>query len=123
MALADFLEKTAAVLDALADDVAREEAAKLASAEIEKQAALRAMEAKLVEATGEALDTETRAKLAAADKDTLDAVQRIISRSSETRPAQSWGGPSAKTASTAAPRSKAEATRSAWDRFGQFLSS
>lgn len=121
MASSDLLMKTAAVLDALADDVDAREAAARTQKQQALDAKLAALEEKFVAATGEAPPADVLAKIASADESVFQSVQALVEKTAFTDGRVGIGGaPGARTADRV-PRSRKEALEVVKDAWGAAL--
>lgn len=117
---ADFLFKTAAVLDQLAVFVDAQDADKQAAVKTARDRTVADLAAKFQDATGDTLPEDVLRKLAASDEDVLSTVSKLVEKTGS--PVESLGGSGEKTGSFV-PRTKAERAQAAYDNFGTFINS
>ena len=117
---ADFLLKTAAVLEAAAAVIDEHEAKTREAVKIARENSLKAVTEQYTRLTGEELPSELASKLASSDESVLGAVQQVFTKTAGT--VESLGH-STTAAVERRPTNKKESAEAAWARFGTFITS
>lgn len=116
---AEFLLKTAAVIEELAARIDSEETAKTASVREARTAELKQLAEQYNAATGEELEVD---KLASLDETALSTIKRVVEKTAGVSSVSSMGGPSDRHDGTPRqPRTKKEAAAAADDRFTNWI--
>lgn len=117
---ADFLRKTAAVLDAVAEQLDAQEATTRAAVKTAHEQAVKSLAEEYSRATGEDLPEDVATKLAASDPSVLGAVKQVFTKTAGSVDSL---GHSSKSTVDSRPTTKKEAADAAWSRFGSFINS
>lgn len=117
---AEFLLKTAAVLEAAAEVFDAQEAKHAAEVKLAHENALKALTEQYSQLTGEDLPSDLISKLASSDESVLGAVKQVFTK---TAGAVESLGRSSETTVESRPTTKKEAAAAAWQRYGSFINS
>jgi len=117
---AEFLLKTAAVLEAAAEVLDAQEAKTREAVKVARDSAFKSLMTQYAQRTGEELPEEVASKLAASDEATLAVVTQVLTK---TAGAVESLGRSSEQTEERRPTTKKEAADSAWKRFGNFINS
>jgi uncharacterized protein YdiU (UPF0061 family) len=116
----ELMNKTAAVLEAVADQLDQQERQRQASAREERMKVAQALGEKVASATGEELSQDTLERLADSDVDIIDAFTKLAERTPEGEPEEmGTGGDIRDNAAAASTRKEQEkiASEEADERF------
>ena len=120
---ADFLMKTAAVLEAAAAALDEQEANVRAAVKTARESTLRALNEQYSQLTGEDLPSDVATKLASSDESVLGAVKSVFTKTAGTVESLGRSSESRETTADRRPTTKKEAADAAWHRFGGFINS